>query len=59
MLSMSSVAGHGDAVQNPAPRSGVPLRSNEFKLKSGINRILPTGYPHLFRFKLELAPAPR
>jgi hypothetical protein len=26
----------------------VALRSNEFKLKSGINRVLPTGYPPIY-----------
>jgi hypothetical protein len=34
----------------------VALRSSEFKLKSRRNG---TGYPHLFRFELELASAPR
>jgi hypothetical protein len=33
--------------------------STEFKLKSGINKGPSTGYPHLFRFKLELGSAPR
>jgi hypothetical protein len=44
-------------VQRPDVRPGGALRSREFKFKSSIDRVLPTGYPHLFRFELELASA--
>ena len=49
------------AIRRPTAnsRNPVALRSSEFKLKAGINRSSLRATPHLFRFELELASAPR